>query len=540
VSGRREDRVVVVGAGPTGLVGAALLHRQGIACRILDRNPAPTGHSRAIGVSARSLEVLDEIGAADELVALGLPSRSANFYAEARRIARMTSAKTRHTRFPFLLAVPQSATERVLEARLQEMGVAVERGVELLAAEPRGDGVELRERAGSEERTARAEWVLAADGSHSTVRKALGISFEGAATGRVFANVDAVLDPGPDPGEGHYYFSRQGLLVIAPLPGGTFRVTASVAAESAQEPLGEADVQALIDARAGGAGRVRRLADAGWGVATVAVQARVAGSFARERCFLAGDAAHVFGPTGAQGMNTGIQDAHNLAWKLALVAKGLAGPALLDSYEEERRPVAEEVLHAVEMQTKMATVRSRGGRALRDALLRAASAVRLLDRKLAPRISQLDVDYAGASGVKGFGRRPAAGRRLPDARLGPGAGETAFPLLRDRGFNLVVLGGEIDAAEVAALVPPGLELGLHEVARRQERSRPGLRDHDGALAELLPGAGPRLALVRPDGHLAASGGAADLGAILGHLGGELLGLEAGRLSSTPAPPAARR
>ncbi|HEX7278317.1 MAG TPA: FAD-dependent monooxygenase [Solirubrobacterales bacterium] len=533
----RHDEVVVVGAGPTGLVAAALLRCHGIRCRVIDREPGPTGHTRAIGVSARSLEVLDEIGVADELVSRGLPSRVANFYAEGRPLARLTSARTRNTRFPYLLAVPQAETERVLSKRLRELDVEVERGVELEGLELHEEEVELREAAHRAPRRGLAAWVVAADGSHSTVRKALGIEFEGVATGRTFANVDAILDPPPVAGEGHYYFSPEGLLVIAPLPDGVFRVTALVSDEEADRELTAADVQRLIDSRAGGATRVSRLEDAGWGVVTVAVQARIATRFSAGRCFLAGDAAHVFGPTGAQGMNTGIQDAHNLAWKLALVARGVAAPGLLESYEAERAAAARKVLHAVEMQTKMATVQGRGGRVLRNGLLRALAATGVVDRRLAPRISQLDVDYGDLRWARAFDRAAPAGKRLPDATVGA-AGETIFPLLRRRPFNLVVLGDEGEARSLCERLSAPLD--VHVVGRTAGGS--GLHDVDGALAGFMGHRGTRIALVRPDGHVAAAGSGRDLDAIVEHLVEEMLNDCGGGLRASRAtePPVARR
>ena len=221
-------------------------------------------------------------------------------------------------------------------------------------------------------------WLVGADGSHSVVRRAAGIAFEGDATGKVFANVDALLDCGPTPGVGHYFFTPLGMLVIAPLPDGVYRVTASIDPAEADRELTLADVQEFIDRRGLPGITVRSLRDSGWGIARIRIQTRIAGAFRSGRCLLAGDAAHIYGPTGAQGMNGGIQDAHNLAWKLALVVAGRAGDELLDTYEGERRAIAVGVLHHVEQQTKLATVRSAPVVAARDAFLRLATKAGLL------------------------------------------------------------------------------------------------------------------------------------------------------------------
>jgi 2-polyprenyl-6-methoxyphenol hydroxylase-like FAD-dependent oxidoreductase len=498
------EQVVVVGAGPTGLTLACLLQLAGTPCRVVDAGPATT-RSRAIGVSARSLEVLHRIGAADRLVERGLPSRAAVFYAGGRPVGRLSPATTRDTRFPFLLAVPQSDTEAVLEARLAELGGAVERGVRLTGLQP-GTGADpvsltLESAAGPER--VEAAWVVGADGSHSVVRRDAGIPFSGGATGRVFANVDATLDDGPEPGVGHYFFAPGGMLVIAPLPAGVYRLTASLAPEEAGRELTLADMQQLVDERGRPGITVRSLRDAGWGVARVTIQVRMADAFRSGRCLLAGDAAHIYGPTGAQGMNAGIQDAHALAWRLALVAAGRAPDRLLDGYAAERRAVAHGVRHHVEQQTAMATLRARPAIAARNALLRVATRTGVLDRALVPRINQLDVAYEA-----GRRRRPrAVGRRVPDVPLGGG---TLYDQLAERPFAVLAAGAAAaDREQLAALAGTLHRKGLGDLVAVREVRRAGDPgdgpvDETGRLHRFL---GARrtatVALVRPDGHVAA-------------------------------------
>jgi 3-(3-hydroxy-phenyl)propionate hydroxylase len=533
VSAREE--IVVVGAGPTGLTLACQLLRRGVGCRLVDSAPEATQRSRAIGVSARSLEVLAELGAADELVELGLPSRVANFYAGGRRIARLTASAIEHTRYPFLLAVPQSETERVLERHLERLGGTVERGVALreLRQEPGAQAVELTLDADGGAETVEASWVVGADGSHSAVRRGAGIEFKGEATGNVFANVDAVLESPPAAGEGHYYFAAEGLLVIAPLPDDTYRVTALVDPAQADRPLTIEDVQGLVERRADPAIRVRELRDAGWGIARVSIQTRTAERFRAGRCLLAGDAAHIYGPTGAQGMNGGIQDAHNLAWKLALVASGRAGEALLDSYDDERRPVAHEVLHSVEAQTKLATIRSRPGGAARNALLRAVTRAGLLDRGLGPRIMQFDVSYRDAPGVAAptggrlRNRDALTGRRLPDVPLEPGEGAArTFDLVGAHGLTALVLGaGRAHRPHVERLAAAlgerhGELVALRLVAPAAApgaAGEPAAVDRHGALHGALGIAEPTVLLVRPDAHVAYRGPLARPSEALSHL-----------------------
>jgi 2-polyprenyl-6-methoxyphenol hydroxylase-like FAD-dependent oxidoreductase len=503
--------ILIVGAGPTGLTLACELLRQGAACRIVEQAPGPTERSRAIGVSPRSLEILDELGAAEELVERGLPSPVANIYSDRRPVARFGSARIRHTRFPFLLAVPQSDTEAVLCRALERLGGRVERDVTVRAVRDRIDElvVTLEEQGSTSEHTAR--WVVGADGAHSAVRRSIGVPFTGQATGHIFVNVDLTLDGGPAPGEGHYFFSPAGLLVIAPLPGGVYRTTALVSPADDGIPFDVHDIQRLIDERCPPGIRVRSMHDAGWGIARFTVQARIADRFVLGRKILAGDAAHIFGPVGAQGMNAGIQDAHNLAWKLALMQRGLASERLLDTYDRERRTVAHEVLHAVEAQARLATVRSRLGGGARDALLRAASSAGVLDRAIVPRISQLGIRYRdGAMTGEHGARRGPRGLRIPDLplRSPEGVRTRLHELLGRRPFTAIVLdpSAQFELGELQTQVEDGhVELLAIHSPGAIDRSPGSYVDLDGALLGFLRIDVPALCLVRPDAHIAFVG-----------------------------------
>lgn len=530
-----QPEVLVVGAGPTGLTLACLLWQAGTRCRVVDAAPASTDRSRAIGVSARSLEVLDGLGIADRLIPRGLPNRTALFYSRHRPVGRLTTRLTRDTRFPFLLAVPQAATEEVLGTRLVELGGVVERSVRLTELTAGADAVSVLLETPDGTRHEQAAWVVGADGSHSAVRRSLGIDFEGDATGNIFANVDAVLDNGPVPGTGHYFFTPEGMLVIAPLPDGIYRVTASISPEEADQDLTLADVQEFIDRRGLPGITVRSLQDSGWGIARIRIQARIAAAFRSGRCLLAGDAAHIYGPTGAQGMNGGIQDAHNLAWKLALVGSGRAGDWLLDTYAAERRQISVGVLHHVEQQTKMATVRPAAAVAARDALLRVATKSGLVDRAMAPTINQLDVAYRPVPGLTGPapGRRRratrAVGRRVPDVALtGPGGDTRLFELLAGNPLTLLATcAASGDPANVAALAaelrdrPYADVVALHLIGQGVPSGR-GLSDPAGTLHRHL---GARrtgvVALVRADQHLAAVAPLTDPAGVLRLLDGLL-------------------
>lgn len=510
--------VLVVGAGPSGLTLACQLARRGVPHRLIELEPELSTRSRAIGMSPRSLEAMHEIGAAEDLIDCGVPAPVGIFFSRGRRIGRISFERVEHVRNPFMLALPQYDTETVLERHLERLGGSVDRGVTLreLRQEPGQDGVSVVLDGPGGEESAEASWLVGTDGSHSAVRKLSGIGFEGRATGDVFVSVDADVSGGPPRGEGHYHLSPEGMFVVVPLGDGLSRITASITSGEGEAELEHADVQALADRRVGGGLKVRELRDAGWGIARVRIQARLAESFHHGRCLLAGDAAHIYGPTGAQGMNGGIQDAHALAWRLALVTASRGGHALLDGYDAERRPVARGVLRAVNAQTRMATVSRRPLVAARDAIVGLATRAGALDRKLAPEIGQLEVNYRGSPEIAaparpGPGPR-GVGRRVPDTPVVDAAGVKSrlYDVLLEQPFTVLVLGAAPAGAAAAERLAESLAerhgdlVALHAL-------RPGALDGELRVKE------PTALLVRPDQHLAYRGPLADPAALLDRL-----------------------
>lgn len=525
--------IVVVGAGPTGLTVACELLRRGMPCRLIDREAEGTASSRAVGLSTRSLEVLAGIGAAEEAVERGLPLRAANLYSRGKRVGRVGTSRLRWTRFPYVLSLPQRETERLLVARLEAFGGCVERGVSLVGMRGGRDGpLELDCEGGEGTETVRAEWVVGADGAHSSVRKLAGIGFAGKSTEIVFTIADAAVDSGPYTGEAHYYFSPEGLLVVIPLPGGGYRIAATVAPGERDGGLRREAIQALVDRRAPRADmRIGALCDAGWGAARVRIHTRLADAYRADRCLLAGDSAHIHSPVGGQGVNIGIQDAHNLAWKLALVASGRAPDSLLLSYESERRPAAKLTQRAVTAQTRLATVGSRFGAALRDGVIERASGRGVLDRRLAPQLAQLQLAY-GPSSATATRRRwlrsdPAIGRRVPDMPLvGPGGDPSSlFELLHAAEFLVLALGLKGEPPGELGTVRGALRLRYAELVHLEEiwpdagAAPPGaFADHGGLLHRHFRVRGPQLLLVRPDAHLAFRGPLTSPRALLALLG----------------------
>ncbi len=367
-----DTDVLVVGGGPVGLVAGAELARRGVRVRVIDKLAQPTDQSRAIAVHARSLDMFDRMGIVDELLSTGIKATAMQLYAGHRKLFRVPLGGV-DSAFPFTLTTAQTETERVLDKHLQTLGVSVDRGVELVALNQDADAVHLtlRREDGSTEQVS-ASWVIGADGGHSTVRKMVGTKLAGSFVGERFLLGDVVCEHCLDLDSMHTFFSPDGPVVVLPMRDGRMRLLAQVR-DAPGTPLNlhptQDELQAVIDRRIGGI----RIVHSHWLTSFEIHHARVP-ALRWGRVFLAGDAAHIHSPAGGQGMNTGIQDAFNLAWKLAAVVNGDAGDALLDSYEAERLPVAEQVITFTDRLTKAGTL-SGLPRRIRDTVIRILSHV---------------------------------------------------------------------------------------------------------------------------------------------------------------------
>lgn len=376
--------VLVVGAGPAGLSLAASLRQKGVDAVLLDRAAEGANTSRAAVVHARTLETLREVGATGELVERGIivPRFTVR---ERDRVLLTVEFGDLPTDFPYTLLVPQNVTEEILLGRLHAAGGVVHRPFEVAGLEQDEDGVTATLTDGGQ---IRAAYAVGTDGMHSTVREHAGIAFEGDAYPQSFVLADVHLDWAGGSEEVMLFFSAEGVTVVAPLPGGRHRIVATVD-EAPREPTA-ADVQALMDAR-GPKRHPALIKDVVWS-SRFRVHHRLAAHYRAGRVFLAGDAAHVHSPAGGQGMNTGIQDALNLAGKLAAVVGDGAPDAVLDEYEAERRPVAEQVVSFTDKMTNVATVGSPVLRGMRNTLLRTLDWIPAVHRTMAMNLSELSTD----------------------------------------------------------------------------------------------------------------------------------------------------
>ncbi|WP_371547071.1 FAD-dependent monooxygenase [Streptomyces sp. NBC_00554] len=366
-----RTEVAVVGAGPAGLALAVTLAASGVDFVVLDKLAEGANTSRAAVVHARTLEVLDELGASEELIARGIQVTRFAVREGSRRLLTVPFEKL-PTAHPYTLMVPQYETESVLLDRLRALGGDVHRPYEVASVVQDEDGVTLTMSTGE---TLRAAYAVGADGMHSTVREAAGIGFTGSAYGESFVLADAVMDWAPGPGEVSLTFGTDGLTVVAPLPGGHYRVVATV--DDAPPTPDLAFVQRLLDERAPGQAKVTGIA---WS-SRFRVHHRVADRYRAGRLFLAGDAAHVHSPAGGQGMNTGIQDGYALGQALAT--------GRLDGYEARRRPVAQRVVAFTDRMTRMATTRNPMARVVRNIALPLLGHT-AIPKKLATELAELN------------------------------------------------------------------------------------------------------------------------------------------------------
>jgi 2-polyprenyl-6-methoxyphenol hydroxylase-like FAD-dependent oxidoreductase len=539
--------VLIAGAGPTGLAAAMSLSRAGIPVRLIDKARKPSPWSRAIGIQARTLELFEQHRLVEPFLQLGHRGRVANLYSNGQRLARLDFDPLQ-TRYPYLLFLDQSVTERLMTEHLSSFGVRVEHGVELMHFRQGSAGLEatLRYSNGAEE-SMRPSYLIGADGAHSTVRHGLDIEFTGKTFEQTFLLADLHADTEWPDDEFHIFASGEGIATLFPMGGGRARLIADKRAPSnnAVDNSDKSEAPTLDECRAIVERRIHHrvsVTNLAWS-SYFHLNNRMADRLRSGRVFLAGDAAHVHSPAGAQGMNTGIQEAFNLGWKIARMLAGVATDRLLDTYHAERHPIELEVLRQSSFMTQMAAAEHGPMKLLRDHVMPALSAIGPLRDAARRTVSELSIQYRRSPLTldRSLDGGPRAGERAPDAWVhivdgplgrAPGVG-CLFDLHDPACFSLFLLVLPSEDDDIA-LAPATLTVAhalrdkdLDELAALVEEVLPNTvrvwritdKEGDGARS-LTDGYGrtrPCFYLVRPDGYIAARGRApSDTQALLRH------------------------
>lgn len=533
-----DTDVLIAGAGPIGLTAAIELRRHGVRCRIVDPLLQPPQYAKAVGVQPRTLEIFEGMGVLRQVLDAAIQMRGQIVYVNGERVSQLELTLPDDIPFGFT-AIPQYDTERILRDRLATLDLPVERGLRLTGFEQDADGVRATLAGDDGEQTVQARYLIGCDGAHSITRKTLGLTFEGAAFEEQYMLGDVQVDWDQPAGFGIRSMHQtdgatDDVLVCIPLPGrGRYRMsmlvpdeltaknttTDSGAVAHGFEAGRQPELHHIQDVLDRLAPEPTRATNLRWS-SVFRISHRIVDSYGAQRVFVAGDAAHIHPPTGAQGMNTGIQDAHNLAWKIALAVDGHASPDLLASYDAERRPVGEEVV----------------GRTVRSAREGIGADSDDLTH-IMKREAQLLIDYAGSPilGNAPTGRAlVAAGLRAPDATglTRPAVSGTfrLFSLLHRLRHTAILYVDNIsgiddltqleDVATTAAdaahdlldtylVVAPSVDPG--------QSLLPVITDSDGLFAAAYGPGDRSLYVIRPDGYLGYAQHGIDAGAVVDHL-----------------------
>lgn len=514
--------VLVVGAGPTGLMLANQLGRRGVRAMIIDRHAGPAVQTRALGVQARTLEIYSHLGIAERALELGKRATGAHIWTGGRLSARVPLGDIGRdlSPYPYLLILGQDDNERLLGEILRQWGMAVQWNTELVGLTQEADRVRaaLKQPDGTS-REITAAWVAGCDGARSTVRSLCGIEFAGAPYEHVFFVADTQVTGSMAPDELNVYLWRDGFHLFFPMRGTDhWRIVGIV--PPALRGKDDLDLADVIPSMRQEAGAGLSFQGCSW-FSTYRIHHRRAVRFRDRRCFLLGDAAHIHSPVGAQGMNTGLQDAYNLGWKLALVLSARAGAAILDTYENERIPVARQLLSTTDRGFALVVSDARLAGMFRTRILAKVMALAMrFDRirKVVFRtISQTGIQYRQSPlsqtlpGLPDAG--PRAGDRFPWLRVklsADGPAEDLFQKLDDTRFNLVVIGQPAPAAGIPVL---GDLLRTHVIPSDPANDRELERAN-------IPR--PSFYLLRPDCYVGLSGSRLEVDAVTRYVSERLL------------------
>lgn len=499
--------VLITGAGPVGMTLASELQRRGIRFRIIDKSLYSAQTTKALGMQARTLELLEKSGIADKMLAQGRRVTNFTIHSNRQRLAQIDFAQFVDSPYPYILMIPQDKTEAVLNDHLLEQGITIERGIELINLTQSTDQVQITLRGvdGVEEQVS-TRWLLACDGAHSTVRHLLDIKFEGEAFEESFVLADLSLDGSLDTDGGSVYLHDGNAMAFFPMLDGQYRVF--IAYKPPTNPDKEItleEIQHMVDLC--GPANVRVHNPTWW--SRFHINQRKVRNYRKDHVFLLGDAAHIHSPVAAQGMNTGMQDAYDLAWKLALVLSEQAPVSLLDSYNAEREPVGKALLRFTRLFSRIVWSHNPLFTTSRDRIIPIAAPVKAVQRRITNSISQTNINYRHSplvTGQSGEHRHLRAGDRAPHAPIQTSQDSSPrqlFELLHDTRHVLLLFSDGQPASEACIKETQDTMCRKYQqiiTAYRIDHS--DSNDPNSTLRQRYDVRGAELMLIRPDGYIA--------------------------------------
>ncbi len=503
--------VLIAGAGPTGMMAAIELSRFNIPVRLIDKNEKPETTSRAIGVQARTLELLEQRGLAASLVKLGNTGLAFSSYGDGKRIFRLSFERI-SSKYNYLLFVSQAETENVLREALDKAGVTIERNLTFLALGQADRGTKLtailQHKDGSLEQF-ECSYLIDAEGAHSTARGTVGLHFVGKSLVEDYALGDLHVDGDLIETDFHIFSSEHGFISLFPMGGRRFRLMASNPISKPSRETGPSleELQQVYDQRSHIPAKFRDMSWSSW----FRINSRMVNRLQVGRVFLGGDSAHIHSPAGAQGMNTGMQDMINLCWKLAMVMKGQAKPELLETYSKDRVPVIQNILKKTEGVTHVIGSESTLLRSVFNYIAPWLVGMENFQHNATEHLSQLALNYRESplSVSGGHSGELRAGDRLPDFSVTllhrEGSAEqqprpaTIFSLLNPSCFTLLY-SNIPDPAKTHSEIQSAIGPWHYLMRGHLIATIPGQHGF-----EKYFGASPSIVLVRPDGYVAFTG-----------------------------------
>ncbi|SRR5579883_272799 len=506
--------VLIVGAGPTGLMVACELARRNIPFRIIDKKSEPSKGSNATWIQSRTLEIFDYLGMADPFLRKGHPCHAINFYQNGNQIGNL-NLKQIDSCYPFILMLPQSETEKILAEKLAKSNIKVERSIELINLEKHKNNFvsTIRMPNGNLENIS-SDWVIACDGANSTVRQKCGIHFPGVDIPEQFMVGDAKMSSFLSTHEIHVFFDKGTIFpdkatMFAAFPWGEkeYRLNANLYLESPRQNFTEQEVRELVAERANGNYTVESVS---W-ISPFWIHSKTVKDMQEDRIFLAGDAAHIHSPAGGQGMNTGLQDAFNLAWKLALHIQHKADRSLLDSYQLERFPVVNRIVTQSDYLTNMMLFDKTFFAKLRK-FSKSISQPKQA-KKIGMQLTQLAIRYQKSPIIDYHEKTPVnspkQGERAPNVKMT--ASQHLYDYLRNTGYNILLFSGlNADEKSLTKLIQLQKQLQekfpevikTHIIGTVEKNSEHFIFDTNQQIHQTYNIKKPAIYIIRPDNYIA--------------------------------------